>query len=83
MQIFVKHPINGATLVFDCTGSTTLMDLCEWIQIKTMVPYDMLSLRKNGKPIHIYKENDYMKTFQELGVQKEDMIYTVARMINR
>lgn len=81
MQIFVKHPSTGQSLVFSCSQTTQLADLIQWIEDRTGWPSKFYYLNLKGKLIDLKTEGQLFKTFDELGIQQEDTIHVVGKLI--
>jgi hypothetical protein len=81
MQIFVRHPSTGATLVFDCSKDTTLQDLIGWVEDKTGWPRNAYYIIRHGKLIP-YK-NQLEKTFSELDIQADNTLHLTGRFSSR
>ena len=78
MQIFVKHPSTGKTVVFDCSPQTTLEGFVEWVEDTTGWPPRSYFMTKSGKPISYPYEQQ--KTFAELTILKDETITLTGRM---
>jgi hypothetical protein len=78
MQIFVKHPSTGKTIIFDCSVETTLEKFVEWIQDSMGWPPRTYFITRHGKPISY--PYDQVKTFKELLIESNDTIHLTGRL---
>lgn len=83
MQIFVKHPGTGQTLVYSCSPETTVGDFLDWVWDKTWWPPHTYYITYKAKMFPIDGSEARMRTFGELNVQPDDTLHVVGRLINR
>lgn len=81
MQIFVKHPSTGQTMLYDCSPQTTLADLIEWIDDRIGWPLKTYYMVHRTKIIDTKTDGQLSKTFEELGIYAEDSVNVVGRLI--
>jgi len=80
MQIFVKQPIAGKTLLYTCSEKTQLRDFLEWVQDITGIPEHYYFITYKGH--YLPKSTDEHKdsTFLTLGITSECTLYLTGRM---
>jgi hypothetical protein len=80
MQIFVKHPENGRTLIYNCSPETTVADFSEWVYDYTRWPKNAYFVLYNGRPLPLNSPEYETKTLGELNVKQEDTLHLIGRM---
>lgn len=80
MQIFVKEPVHGRTLVFHCKETTTLEDLLQWIEDTTGIPERFYYITRHTKYISKSTPEERAKTLVDLGIQTEQTIQVNGRL---
>lgn len=81
MQIFVKHPSTNQTLIYECTANTRLEEFIEWIYDRIGWPLKTYYLVHRTKIIDTKTSGQASKTFKELGIENEDSVNVVGRLI--
>ena len=82
MQIFIIQP-NSKTLVYQCTITTTVEDILEFIYNKTGLSESFYYLVTMGKPIYKYLFEDTQKNLAELNITNNQTIYIYARVCHQ
>ena len=80
MQIFVKQPVAGPTLVYQCSEETTLENFLQWVEDKTAIPEQYYYILYSSHYIPKYTEDQKQKTFRQLGIVKETTILLNGRI---
>ena len=80
LQLFVKEPSAGKTLVFHLTPDTTLKEFLEKITDKTGWPSRYFFLTQNARTINMRTEEYLQKTLQELHIKEDLTIFCHPRL---
>jgi hypothetical protein len=80
MQLFVKQPIAGKTLLYTCSEQTPLRDFLTWFEDMTAIPEHCYFIVNNGR--FLPKETDEQKdsTLLQLGVKNETTLTLTGRI---
>lgn len=80
MQIFVKQPTAGKTLLYTCSEQTPLRDFLTWVEDSTAIPEHYYFIVNRGH--YLPKETDEQKnaTFINLGITDETTLYLNGRI---
>lgn len=80
MQIFVRHPGTGQTMVYTYSHETTIQEFTEWVQDRTLWPSYAYYILRSGKILPTTLPEFSEKTFGELQVEKEETFSLVGRL---
>jgi hypothetical protein len=80
MQIFVRPPISGPTLVYTCSTKTTLAEFLQWVEDKTALSETYYYITYGGHPLAKSTDQQKQATFEELGIEKDTTILLNGRL---
>lgn len=80
MQIFVKQPIAGKTLLYHCSEKTPLCDFLTWVEDTTAIPEQYYFIMHKGHYLPKSTDEEKNSTFLTLGITNESTLHLTGRM---